>query len=60
MAEWDDLVRFNRVIETMNSLVEIDLRTGTPVDYIMTEAKILLPIPQQELDRNPALHQNPL
>lgn len=57
---WDDLVRNDVVIETMNNLVEIDLRTGTAVDYNMTEAKILLPIPQQELDINSALVQNPL
>ncbi len=44
----------------MNNLIEIDLRNGNPVRYNMTEAKILLPIPQQELDRNPALTQNPL
>lgn len=57
---WDDLVRNNQLISTMNNLVEIDLRNGNPVNYNMTEAKILLPIPQQELDRNPALTQNPL
>lgn len=57
---WDDLVRNNQIISTMNNLVEIDLRTGNPVNYNMTQAKILLPIPQQELDRNPALTQNPL
>ncbi len=57
---WDDLVRYNVIVETMNNLVEIDLRAGTAVNYNMTEAKILLPIPQQELDRNPALVQNPL
>lgn len=57
---WDDLVRYNTVVSTMNNLVEIDLRTGKPVNYNMTKAKILLPIPQQELDRNPALIQNPL
>ncbi|MDW7693058.1 RagB/SusD family nutrient uptake outer membrane protein [Flammeovirgaceae bacterium SG7u.111] len=57
---WDDLVRHNLAVETMNNLVEIDLRTNQPVNYNMTEAKILLPIPQQELDRNPNLTQNPL
>ncbi|AZQ65059.1 RagB/SusD family nutrient uptake outer membrane protein [Flammeovirga pectinis] len=57
---WDDLVRQNKVVSTMNNLVEIDLRTGQKVNYNMTEAKVLLPIPQQELDRNPALDQNPL
>ncbi|NME70052.1 RagB/SusD family nutrient uptake outer membrane protein [Flammeovirga aprica] len=57
---WDDLVRHNLAVSTMNDLVEIDLRTGQAVNYNMTEAKMLLPIPQQELDRNPALEQNPL
>jgi len=57
---WDDLVRCGLVVSTMQNLVEIDLRTGKKVDYGMTEAKILLPIPQQELDRNPNLVQNPL
>lgn len=57
---WDDLARYNVLVSTMNNLIEIDLRTGNPVNYNMTEAKILLPIPQQELDRNPALEQNPL
>lgn len=57
---WDDLARYNVLVSTMNNLVEIDLRIGNPVNYNMTEAKKLLPIPQQELDRNPALVQNPL
>ncbi|SMO66520.1 SusD family protein [Saccharicrinis carchari] len=56
---WDDLVRYGLAVETMNNLVEIDLRDNQPVTYGMTEAKILLPIPQQELDRNPALETNP-
>ncbi|MBL4561559.1 MAG: RagB/SusD family nutrient uptake outer membrane protein [Labilibaculum sp.] len=57
---WDDLVRFGLAVSTMNNLSEIDLRTGNAVDYNMTEAKILLPVPQNELDRNPELVQNPL
>jgi hypothetical protein len=57
---WDDLVRYGRVVQVMNSLIEIDLRTNNPVNYNMTSQKILLPIPQQELDRNPLLEQNPL
>ena len=52
---WDDLVRFGEIVSIMNNLVEIDLRTNTPVNYNMTADKIFLPIPQQELDRNPAL-----
>jgi hypothetical protein len=57
---WDDLARFNQLVSTMNNLVEIDLRDGSTVNYNMTEAKILLPIPQQEHDRNPALTLDPL
>ena len=57
---WDDLVRYNALITTMNNLVETDLRTNNLVIYNMTEAKKLLPIPQEELGRNPALVQNPL
>lgn len=57
---WDDLVRYDKLVSTMTNLVEIDLRTGNSVNYNMTEAKKLLPIPQQELDRNPELIQNPL
>jgi hypothetical protein len=56
---WDDLVRFGEMVATMNSLNEIDLRTGSKVNYNMTESKILLPIPQEELDRNEKLVQNP-
>lgn len=56
---WDDLVRYGVVVETMNNLNEIDLRDNSTVNYGMSEAKILLPIPQQELDRNTALTGNP-
>lgn len=55
---WTDLVRFGKVVETMNNLNEIDLRTGSAFDYSMTADQILLPIPQQELDRNPLLTPN--
>lgn len=57
---WADLARHNLLVSTMNNLVEVDLRTNTPTNYSMTEAKILLPIPQAEIDRNPQLTQNPL
>lgn len=56
---WDDLARHGLLLEVMNNLVEIDLRTNTPTNYEMTESKILLPIPQNELDRNPKLDPNP-
>ncbi|QNL52285.1 RagB/SusD family nutrient uptake outer membrane protein [Olivibacter sp. SDN3] len=56
---WDDLKRAGLAIEVMNDLQEIDLRTGNAVDYNMTEEKLLLPIPQQEINRNQQLDQNP-
>ena len=55
---WDDLVRHNKVISVMNNLNEIDLRTGRRTDYNIDESKIYLPIPQEELDRNPLLNPN--
>jgi starch-binding outer membrane protein, SusD/RagB family len=55
---WDDLKRYGRTVEVMNSLNEIDLRTNSKKQYNMTEAKILLPIPQSERNRNPELGQN--
>jgi len=56
---WDDLRRYGHVETVMNALQEIDLRTGQRVNYNMTQTKELLPIPQQERDRNKQLDQNP-
>jgi len=56
---WDDLKRAGVAVAVMNELNEIDLRTNQQVDYNMTESKQLLPIPQQEIDRNSQLVQNP-
>lgn len=56
---WDDLKRAGIAVETMNNLNEIDLRTNQRVNYNMTSQKLLLPIPQQELNRNKKLEQNP-
>ena len=56
---WDDLVRHGKAIEVMNSLNEIDLRTGQRVNYNATTSDLLLPIPQQEINRNPNLTPNP-
>lgn len=56
---WDDLRRYKRVETVMNNLNEIDLRTNQKVNYNMTAEKELLPIPQQELNRNSKLTQNP-
>lgn len=55
---WDDLVRHGEAVNVMNSLNEIDLRSGNATDYNMDASKILLPIPQEELDRNPNLVPN--
>lgn len=56
---WDDLRRLGVVVDVINGLNEIDLRTNTRVNFNMTENKMLLPIPQQERNRNPNLSQNP-
>ncbi|MGV3502695.1 MAG: RagB/SusD family nutrient uptake outer membrane protein [Adhaeribacter sp.] len=56
---WDDLVRAKKALEVMNSLNEIDLRTGQRVNYNATASDLLLPIPQEEINRNPNLTQNP-
>jgi hypothetical protein len=47
---WFDLVRTNRAIDVMNAQKD---GTGKSLNYNVTEAKLLLPIPQSELDRNP-------
>ena len=54
---WNDLIRNDAAVSTMNNLVEIDLRTGNPVEYNMTVDKKFLPIPQTEMDLNPELEQ---
>jgi starch-binding outer membrane protein, SusD/RagB family len=56
---WADLKRAGRAVDVMNALNEIDLRTNQKVNYNATVTDLLLPIPQQELNRNPALKQNP-
>lgn len=56
---WADLKRAGRAVEVMNALNEIDLRTNTRVNYEAKATDLLLPIPQQEMNRNPELEQNP-
>lgn len=56
---WSDLVRYDVAVETMNSVDDVDLRNGQSVNYNMSESDILLPIPQNEINRNPELKQNP-
>ncbi len=52
---WNDLVRNGVIISTMNNLKETDLRTGGFVNYNMTQEKLIVPIPQTEMDLNPKL-----
>ncbi|MCF6242539.1 MAG: RagB/SusD family nutrient uptake outer membrane protein [Bacteroidales bacterium] len=56
---WDDLVRYGKAVSTMTSLQEMNLITGEYVDYNANENTLILPIPIDELDRNPNLIQNP-
>ncbi|MCM4160875.1 RagB/SusD family nutrient uptake outer membrane protein [Antarcticibacterium flavum] len=56
---WSDLVRYGVMVETMNSVDDIDLRTNQPVNYNASQTDVLLPIPQNEINRNPQLTQNP-
>ncbi|HYC84594.1 MAG TPA: RagB/SusD family nutrient uptake outer membrane protein, partial [Chryseosolibacter sp.] len=55
---WDDLRRHNMAVDVMNNLVEINIITDQPKDYVMTADKQLLPIPQSERNRNLQLTQN--
>jgi len=56
---WADLKRAGQAVEVMNALNEIDLRTSQKVNYNAVATDLVLPIPQQELNRNPSLVQNP-
>lgn len=56
---WDDLVRNGVAVEVMNSVPDIDLRDGEPVNYNMQPHEEFLPIPQNEINRNPNLEQTP-
>lgn len=49
---WFDLLRTGRAIEVMNAQTD---GNGVALNYNVTEAKLLLPIPQTELDRNPSV-----
>lgn len=58
---WDDLVRNGKAVSTMNSLQEYKLTCAggsTAMNYNMTLNKVLMPIPQAELNRNPKLVPN--
>jgi hypothetical protein len=49
---WFDLLRTNRAVTVMNAQKD---GNGASLNYNVTDAKLLLPIPQAELDRNPSL-----
>lgn len=56
---WSDLVRYGVAVETMNAVDDVDLRDNQPVNYNVSQTDLLLPIPQNEINRNPTLTQNP-
>ena len=63
---WDDLARAGNLVSVMNNLHEVKYTCGDGVlsnpiaiSYGATTNKILCPIPQQELDANAKLTQNP-
>jgi hypothetical protein len=47
---WFDLLRTKRAVEVMNAQKD---GNGVSLNYNVTDAKLLLPIPQSEIDRNP-------
>jgi hypothetical protein len=54
---WFDLVRTDKAISTMNTLSQRD--PGRIQMLPLTEETILLPVPQDAIDKNPSLIQNP-
>jgi starch-binding outer membrane protein, SusD/RagB family len=56
---WNDLKRSGMAVQVMNNLNETDLRTSSKTNYNAQATDLLLPIPQQELNRNSKLTQNP-
>ncbi len=58
-TRWDDLVRNGVAVQVMNSVSDMNLATGSPVNYNISTIHLLLPIPQNEINRNPNLEQNP-
>lgn len=53
---WFDLKRTGTAIETMNNAID---HTGNKIGYNLTENRLVWPIPQAEIDKNPKLTQNP-
>lgn len=54
---WNDLVRNDEAISTMNNLIEINLETGETMNFNLTANELFLPIPQKEIDLNSNLMQ---
>ncbi|MEA5081726.1 MAG: RagB/SusD family nutrient uptake outer membrane protein [Dysgonamonadaceae bacterium] len=54
---WFDLVRYEKAISTLNTLNQRD--QGRIQMLPLTEETILLPVPQEAIDKNPSLIQNP-
>lgn len=55
---WFDLVRNDMAIETINTLNSRD-SGRLEMKYPLTEASLLFPVPQSEIENNPKLTQNP-
>lgn len=53
---WYDLKRTGRAIEVMNNATGVG---GANLGYMLTENRLVWPIPQAELDKNTKLTQNP-
>jgi hypothetical protein len=51
---WFDLLRTNRAITVMNAQKD---GSGNSLNYNVTAAKLLFPIPQAEVDRNPNINK---
>lgn len=52
---WYDLKRTGRALEVLNN---VKGPNGASLGYVVTESKLLWPIPQSEIDNNAELTQN--
>ncbi|MNE37587.1 SusD family protein [compost metagenome] len=53
---WFDLLRTNRAIDVMRNQKD---GSGNSLNYAVNQNKLVLPIPQEEMDRNSKVTQNP-
>lgn len=53
---WFDLVRTGKAVEVMSAQRGLN---GTPLNYNVQPYRTIMPVPQQQIDLNPALDQNP-